>query len=94
MFNALFGSSSNLANSQLAYNQNQAASGQHAANMSAQQQAMYNQYAQGMFNQVAADRQHRWMIDGRTMTWDEWLDELAPGEDNSLRTFLILKYKQ
>jgi hypothetical protein len=31
------------------------------------------------------------MIDGRTMTWAEFLDELAPGPDNPLRTYLTLK---
>ena len=35
--------------------------------------------------------QHGWMIDGRTMTWTEFLDELAPGLDNPLRTYLTLK---
>jgi hypothetical protein len=36
--------------------------------------------------------QHRWMINGRTMTWQEFLDEMAPGDDNPQRTFLMLKY--
>lgn len=36
--------------------------------------------------------QHTWMIDGRTMTFRDFLDEIAPGDDNPQRTFLTLKY--
>jgi hypothetical protein len=36
--------------------------------------------------------QHGFMIDGRTMTFRDFLDELAPGDDNPMRTFLTLKY--
>lgn len=36
--------------------------------------------------------QHGFMIEGRTMTFQQFLDELAPGEDNPMRTFLMLKY--
>jgi len=71
---------------QNAYNQNQAYSGQHAANMYAQQAQAYNAALQ--------KNQHRYMINGKTMTWDQFLDELAPGDDNPMRTFLILKYKE
>jgi hypothetical protein len=71
---------------QNAYNQNQAYSGQHASNMLAQQQAAYNS--------ALSARQHRFMIDGRTMSFDDFLDEVAPGDDNPQRTFLILKYKK
>ena len=38
--------------------------------------------------------QHGWMINGVTMTWADFLDELAPGLDNPLRTFLTLKYQR
>ena len=68
-----------------AYQANQQASNAHAQAMAQQQMAQYN--AAMMRNQ------HRYMINGRTMTWDEWLDELAPGDDNPQRTFLTLKYK-
>jgi len=68
------------------YNQNQAYSGQHAANMLAQQQAA--------FNAAMSARQHQYMINGRTMTFDDFLDEVAPGDDNPMRTFLTLKYKK
>lgn len=71
---------------QNAYNQNQAFSGQHAANMYAQQAQAYNAALQ--------KPQHRYMINGKTMTWDQFLEELAPGDDNPMRTFLILKYKE
>lgn len=86
MFNSIFGAAL-----QNAYNQNQIASMQHSANMAAQQQAA--QYNQLLMSSQLAQQQHRFMINGRTMTFDQWLDELAPGEDNSLRTFLILKYR-
>jgi hypothetical protein len=77
---------------QNAYNQNQQASNAHSAHMLGQQQA--TQYNQAIMQSVMAQQQHHWMINGRTMTFDQWLDELAPGEDNALRTFLILKYKK
>ena len=77
---------------QNAYNQNQMASNSHSASMLAQQQAV--QYNQVLMQSQMAQQQHHWMINGRTMTFDQWLDELAPGEDNALRTFLILKYKK
>ena len=94
MFNSLIGSS-HLANSQHihnqsalqnVYNQHQAATGQHLANMYAQQSQAYNAAMQ--------KNQHRYMINGVTMTWTQFLDELAPGDDNPMRTFLILKYKE
>ena len=57
------------------------------------QQWQHQQYAAGMFNQMAAERQHRFMIDGRTMTFDQFLDEVAP-EPGAMRTFLTLKYQR
>ncbi len=69
-----------------AYNQNQPWSGQHAAQMYAQQQQMYNQ--------ALARNQTQWMVNGIRMTFDEFLNEVAPGDDNPMRTFLILKYKR
>jgi hypothetical protein len=96
MFNSIFGQAGYAAAAQpmlnqlsgLAgqYNQNQAFSSQHAANMLAQQQAAYNA--------AMSARQHLFMINGRTMTFDDFLDEVAPGDDNPQRTFLILKYKK
>jgi hypothetical protein len=85
--NMLISSGSALQN---AYNQNQAHSGQHAANMLAQQQAAYTAAQLGRLGQL----QHRYMINGRSMDFDQFLDELAPGDDNPMRTFLILKYKE
>jgi hypothetical protein len=75
-----------------AYNQNQQASNAHSAHMLGQQQAV--QFNQILMQSQMAQQQHHWMINGRTMTFEAWLDELAPGEDNALRTFLILKYKK
>ena len=77
---------------QNAYNQNQQASNSHSASWLAQQQAV--QYNQARMQNAIMQKQHRYMINGRTMTFEDWLDELAPGEDNPMRTFLILKYKK
>lgn len=58
----------------------------------AQQQMAYNNaLSQGWASLVK--NQHKYMINGRTMAWEEWLNELAPGEDNPMRSFLTLKYK-
>lgn len=81
--NSMFGSAGQIGS---AYQANQLASNAHAAAMAQQQMAQYNAAMQR--------RQHRWMVNGVTMTFDEFLDEMAPGEDNPMRTFLILKYKQ
>jgi len=70
---------------QNAYNQNQAFSGQHAANMLAQQAQAYNAALQ--------KNQHRYMINGRTMDFDQFLNELCPDPDDPMRSYLILKYK-
>ena len=105
MFNSIFGfpvhtnssmSGQNMAMTsgsglQNAYNQNQMASNAHSAVMAQQQAVQYNQM---LMQSMMAQQQHHWMINGRTMTFDQWLDELAPGEDNPMRTFLILKYKK
>ncbi len=68
------------------YNQNQQWSQNHAAQMYAQQQQAYNH--------ALARNQQQWMINGQRMTFDEFLNEVAPGDDNPMRTFLILKYKK
>jgi hypothetical protein len=70
--------------------QNQSQSAMNHAQQYAQQW-QYQQYNAGMFNQMAAERQHRFMIDGRTMTFEQFLDEVAP-EPSVMRTFLTLKY--
>jgi len=56
----------------------------------AQQQA--HAQASLAYTTAMKQNQHRWMIDGRTMTFRDFLDEIAPGEDNPQRTFLTLKY--
>ena len=69
---------------------------QSAMNLHAQQYAQqwqHQQYNAVMFNQMAAERQHRFMIDGRTMTFEQFLDEVAP-EPGAMRTFLTLKYQR
>lgn len=68
------------------YNANQAANNAHAAAMAQQQMAQYNAAMQR--------NQQRWMVNGVRMTFDEFLDAIAPGDDNPMRTFLILKYKE
>jgi len=53
------------------------------------QAALWNQaMSQGM-----ARQQHKYMINGRTMHFDEFLNELCPDKDDPMRTFLTLKYK-
>lgn len=43
--------------------------------------------------QQALERaRHQFMINGRTMTWSQWLDELAPGEHNPMRSYLTLRF--
>jgi len=59
----------------------------------ANQNLLAQQYNQVLMAGLAQQR-HEWMINGRTMTWQEWLDELAPGDDNPMRTFLTLKYRK
>jgi hypothetical protein len=56
----------------------------------AQQQA--HAQASRAYNAAMKQHQHHWMIDGRTMTFQQFLDEIAPGDDNPMRTFLTLKY--
>ena len=74
-------------------NYGQQMSGNYAQQAHAAQQRVqaYNQ-ALLMQNTYMPPRD-QFMINGRSMSFDAWLDELAPGEDNSMRTFLILKYK-
>ena len=64
-----------------------------AAQQQGYQQAMTQQQQTAMANSLGRWRKE-WMINGVPMTFEQFLDELAPGEDNSLRTFLILKYKK
>jgi hypothetical protein len=72
----------------------QSAQNQWGSALGAQGQAA--QYNQALMQSLMAQQkqQHHWMINGRTMSFEAWLDELAPGEDNPMRTFLILKYKK
>ena len=65
----------------------------HAQQYAQQWQYQHQQYNAVMFNQMAAERQHRFMIDGRTMTFEQFLDEVAP-EPGAMRTFLTLKYQR
>jgi hypothetical protein len=73
------------------------------------QQSAMNQGQQGLLSSGALSAQQynsllwqthmnketkaHWMIDGRAMTFEQWLDEIAP-DDSPQRTFLILKYKK
>jgi len=92
LFNSVFGAASNapqaMANtngnffSQQAMNQAQAAQ---------QQQIMYNQQLQMAYG--LARQRHEWMVNGVTMTFDEFLDAVCPDADDPHRTFLTLKYK-
>lgn len=64
-----------------------------AAQQQNYQQAMTQQQQTAMASSLGRWRRE-WMVNGVPMTFEEFLDEIAPGEDNSLRTFLILKYKK
>jgi len=73
---------------------------------SPQNAAQYNAYAQqaGQYSQAQMQamqlglarhkQQHKYMINGRTMDFKQFLDELCPDADDPMRTFLILKYKE
>lgn len=56
-----------------------------------QQQMMYNQQLQMAYG--LARQKHEWMVNGVTMTFDEFLDTICPDQDDPQRTFLTLKYK-
>lgn len=55
--------------------------------------AQQNIAAQQMMRAAMAQQQHQWMVNGRTMTFDEFLDEVCPDPDDPHRTYLTLKYK-
>lgn len=56
-------------------------------------QAQAQQQALQAFNQMAARQQHNWVIDGRTMTMDEFANEIWP-EECAEKTFFYLKYSE
>ena len=56
-----------------------------------QQQMMYNQQLQMAYG--LARQKHEWMVNGVTMTFDDFLDTICPDRDDPHRTFLMLKYK-
>lgn len=58
-------------------------------NWHAQQQLQYNQALMARM----AQQQHRWMINGVTMNFDEFLDTICPEPEDPMRSFLTLKYK-
>jgi hypothetical protein len=45
-----------------------------------------------VMREILEQAQHQFMINGRTMTWNQWLDELAPGEANPMRSYLTLRF--
>jgi hypothetical protein len=49
---------------------------------------------QAAYNQALRQRQHEWTVNGVSMTFEQFLDQIAPGVDNHMRSFLILKYKK
>lgn len=56
-------------------------------------QAQAAQQAQQMFNQLARRQQHNWVIDGETMTMDEFANTLWP-DTCPEKTFFYLKYSK
>jgi len=59
----------------------------HLSHAAAQQQAMQ------AFNQLAQRQQHNWVIDGETMTMEEFANTLWP-EPCADKTFFYLKYSK
>lgn len=70
---------------------NQALNQQHNQYNASQAQAA--QYNQILMQSHMARQQHKYMINGKTMNFEQFLDELCPDPDSAMRTFLILKYK-
>ena len=77
----------NLTSSQLNHMANQMFNQAYSQHM-AQQSLAGQQY-----NQALAQQRHEWMINGRTMTFNDFLDEICPDQDDPHRTYLTLKYK-
>lgn len=60
------------------------------------QQAQAAQYNQILMQRAAAGlagQQHNWMVNGKTMTFEQFVDEICPDKDDPHRSYLILKYK-
>jgi hypothetical protein len=60
------------------------------ANSAQQAQQQYNQ---ALMNSMLAQQRTEWMINGRAMTFAQFVEEICPDPDDPMRTFLILKYK-
>jgi hypothetical protein len=97
MSNPFQQSQANLTQSQLAHqvsNQFQSAYNQYAAQ--GQQQSQQVQWAamaaQSAMSGLLMQKEKNYMINGVLMTFEQFLDEVAPGDDNAMRTFLTLKY--
>jgi hypothetical protein len=59
-----------------------------------QQSTQYSQaQMQSMAAGLAQHKQQYWMVNGRTMNFNQFLDEICPDPEDSMRTFLSLKYK-
>lgn len=74
-----------------AYNPYAQQSGPWAQGATAHQQALYNQQMMSIHA-----RQHapaRWMVDGKSMTFQEFVETVFP-EDTPERTFFLLKYSK
>lgn len=91
MFNSIFG----LSGSALAHNHNYATvSGQSGLANQASNSQTSQWHAQQMmaYSQALMRNQHRWMVNGVSMTFAEFLDTICPEPDDPMRTFLTLKY--
>lgn len=56
-----------------------------------------NAYTQAQYqNMLGAMAQQRteWMINGVTMTFDQFVETLCPDPEDPMRSYLILKYKR
>ena len=93
MFNSLLGGSGMLGNAQNSQSIINPGLAQNGYTGSIYASNYAQQSAANAYNAALQKNQHRYMINCRTMTWDQFLDELAPGDDNPMRSFLTLKYK-
>ena len=83
------GSAHGMSTSQLSALANQQFNSAYNQIMGQQNAMLAQQYNQALM----AQNQHQWMINGRTMTFDDFLDEICPDQDDPHRTWLTLKYQ-
>lgn len=84
-------SNQNLGSGQMGMAQQNAYQSPSQSMLAQQQMAYTNALSQGWANLVK--NQHKYMINGRTMNFDDFVNELCPDPEDPMRTFLTLKYQ-